>query len=139
MQFAEIMYCIFDAQRTILERDRQFFVCVCLFFSEIELGNVDKRELWVPFLNNHENFYKNISINSFRVVRLMTLSKEVARFEIGSNVNFRSCLRINFLLEILKASKFCSALSLKSSRHFSCLRRNKRTSDSEPFVLRWYA
>ena len=48
MQFAEIMYCIFDAQRTILERDRQFFVCVCLFvcfFSEIELGNVDKREL----------------------------------------------------------------------------------------------
>ena len=108
------MYCIFDAQRTILERDRQFFVCVCLFvcfFSEIELGNVDKRELWVPFLNNHENFYKNISINfSFRVVRLMTLSKEVARFEIGSNVNFRSCLRNNFFLEILKASKFCSAL-----------------------------
>ena len=46
MQLAEIMYCIFDAQGTILERDRQFFVFVCLFFfSEIELGNVDKREL----------------------------------------------------------------------------------------------
>ena len=47
MQLAEIMYCIFDAQRTILERDRQFFVFVCLFvcFSEIELGNVDKMEL----------------------------------------------------------------------------------------------
>ena len=81
---------------------------------------------------------------SCRVVRLMTLSKEVARFEIGSNVNFRSYLRNNFLLELLKASKLCSALvslyyyifSLKLSRHFSSLRRNKRTSDSEPFVLR---
>ena len=41
------------------------------------------------------------------------------KFEIRSNVNFLSCLRNDFLLEILKASKFRNPLfffSLKLSR-----------------------